>query len=111
MRYSMMFGGPATWAVKKIIIVNVVVFVLQKFSVLLNLSEVKIFGQIPIKVSIIDYYLGLNPDLITQKFMIWQFGTYMFLHGGILHILINMLMLYMFGNELERLWGSRRFVR
>ena len=33
----------------------------------------------------------------------------MFLHGGIFHILFNMLALWMFGVELERMWGSRFF--
>jgi membrane associated rhomboid family serine protease len=34
----------------------------------------------------------------------------MFLHGGPFHLLFNMLTLYMFGNELERHWGRRRFL-
>jgi len=107
-----MFGGPATWAVKKIIVANIIVFVLQKLSVLLGIGIIKLYdGQYPLNVPILEYFLGLNPDLITQKFMLWQFGTYMFLHGGVFHILINMLMLYMFGNELERLWGTRRFLK
>jgi len=93
-----MFGGPATPAVKSLIIVNVCVFFLQVVTKLL-------------RINILEAYFGLIPVRVTQEFMIWQFVTYMFLHGGILHILINMLMLYMFGNELERLWGTRRFVR
>ena len=94
----MMFGGPATWAVKKIIIVNVAVFV---FQIVANL----------LKSNVIELYFGLSPISVTQDFRIWQFVTYMFLHGSIFHILVNMLMLYMFGNELERLWGTRRFVK
>jgi membrane associated rhomboid family serine protease len=43
--------------------------------------------------------------------MIWQFVTYMFLHGNVMHILFNMLALYMFGNELERYWGRTRFIK
>jgi membrane associated rhomboid family serine protease len=93
-----MFGGPATWAVRKIIIANVIVFTLQVFAGLL-------------KINVIEAYFGLIPIRVTQEFMIWQFVTYMFLHGGVFHILINMLMLYMFGNELERLWGTRRFLK
>ncbi len=42
--------------------------------------------------------------------MLWQFVTYMFLHGGIFHIFFNMLTLFMFGNELERYWGTHRFL-
>ena len=108
----MMFGGPATWAVKRIIIANIVVFALQKLTDLLKIGVVKVYaGQYPIKVPVLEYFFGLNPDLVTHKFMIWQFASYMFLHGGILHILINMFVLYMFGNELERLWGTGRFIR
>ncbi len=33
----------------------------------------------------------------------------MFMHGGILHIFLNMFMLVMFGSLLERLWGPQRF--
>jgi len=95
--YSISFGGPVTRTVKLIIIANVAVFFLQVFTGLLGLGY-------------LERYFGLLPYSITHEFMVWQFATYMFLHGGIFHILFNMLMLYMFGNELERLWGSRRFL-
>ena len=35
----------------------------------------------------------------------------MFLHGGVIHILFNMLALWMFGTELERIWGTRFFLK
>src|SRR6185437_3246199 len=41
---------------------------------------------------------------------IWQVVTYSFLHGGLWHILINMLMLWMFGAQLEQDWGPGRFL-
>ena len=41
-------------------------------------------------------------------FMPWQIGTYAFLHGGLTHLAFNMFGLWMFGSELERLWGARR---
>ena len=41
---------------------------------------------------------------------IWQPFTYIFLHGGLWHLLINMLMLWMFGRELELVWGKKRFL-
>ncbi len=44
-------------------------------------------------------------------FLPWQVGTYSFLHGGIGHLFFNMLGLWMFGSELERLWGPRRFMQ
>lgn len=43
-------------------------------------------------------------------FMPWQLLTYAFLHGGLSHLVFNMFGLYMFGAELERVWGSRRFL-
>ena len=43
--------------------------------------------------------------------MIWQPVTYLFFHGGIWHVLINMFVLWMFGSELERLWGKNHFLK
>jgi len=42
---------------------------------------------------------------------VWQVVTYMFLHGNLAHIFFNMLALWMFGTELERMWGTPFFVR
>jgi membrane associated rhomboid family serine protease len=55
-------------------------------------------------------YLALRPVDVATRFMVWELVTYMFLHGGIFHILFNMLTLWMFGVELERMWGTRRFL-
>ena len=54
---------------------------------------------------------GLVPKLVWSEFMIWQPFTYIFFHGGVWHVLINMFVLWMFGSELERLWGKNRFLR
>jgi len=54
---------------------------------------------------------GLVPALVTQSFFLWQLVTYIFLHGGAFHILFNMLGLWMFGSDLERLWGFRKFTK
>ena len=43
------------------------------------------------------------------EFMPWQVVSYAFLHGDTLHLFFNMLGLWMFGAELEQLWGRRRF--
>jgi len=40
----------------------------------------------------------------------WQLVTYSFLHGGIAHIFFNMFALYMFGGDIERLFGTRFFL-
>jgi membrane associated rhomboid family serine protease len=55
--------------------------------------------------------LALVPAQVVQTFAIWQVVTYMFLHAGISHVLWNMLALWLFGIELERTWGTRRFLR
>jgi membrane associated rhomboid family serine protease len=82
--------------VKWLLISNVAVYLLQFF---LGLSG----------GGAIFSYLALRPVDVTHLF-VWQLVTYMFLHGGIFHILFNMLTLWMFGVELERLWGTRRFL-
>ncbi len=56
-------------------------------------------------------YLGLAPVTVFEEGWIWQPVTYMFLHGSLFHILFNMLALWMFGTELERLWGTRFFFK
>ncbi|MBK7472409.1 MAG: rhomboid family intramembrane serine protease, partial [Betaproteobacteria bacterium] len=43
-------------------------------------------------------------------FMPWQIVTYAFLHGSTTHLLFNMFGVYMFGSDLERVWGSRRYL-
>ncbi len=42
-------------------------------------------------------------------FMPWQVLTYAFLHGGLTHLVFNLFGIYMFGGDLERVWGARRF--
>ena len=88
------FGpGPLTFAVKWIIILNVVIFVITMFAS--NLLQ----------------YFGLIPALVLERGWLWQLGTYMFLHAGPMHILFNMLGVWMFGVELERRWGTNFFVK
>jgi len=85
--------GPLTPAVKILIGINVVAFFIQ--LVLPGLEGL----------------LGLQPVAVLEALRIWQPLTYMFLHGGISHILFNMLSLWMFGVELERMWGTAFFTR
>ncbi|MGH9373497.1 MAG: rhomboid family intramembrane serine protease [Vicinamibacterales bacterium] len=91
---SYSFGpGPITPAVKWLIIANVVMFVAT------------------IIYRPIIEYLGLIPQRVLEQQWIWQPVTYLFLHGGPVHILFNMLGIWMFGVELERLWGTRFFLK
>jgi membrane associated rhomboid family serine protease len=88
------FGpGPVTPVVKALIWANVSCFVLT--WILPDLVPV----------------LGLQPAAVFGRLRIWQPITYMFLHAGLFHILFNMLALWMFGVELERMWGQRFFVK
>lgn len=94
------FGPSLTPAVKWLIIVNAVVYFFQvaaqAFSPALARALVELCGLIPIAV--------------TRGLRIWQPFTYLFLHGSFLHILSNMFVLWMFGCDLERYWGRRRFL-
>jgi membrane associated rhomboid family serine protease len=92
--YSSYFPPGVKW----LLIANTAVFVVNFFAQLyLERDPFRIFGLMPAEV------LGLG--------FIWQPLTYMFLHGGFWHILINMLSLWMFGITLENDWGTKRFLQ
>lgn len=57
------------------------------------------------------YALGLVPALFWHKFFVWQLATYIFLHGGLFHLLFNLFALWIFGCEIERSMGSGRFIQ
>ncbi len=48
-------------------------------------------------------------DVAGIGFRVWQLVTYGFMHGGFMHIVLNMYALYMFGGLIERVMGARRF--
>jgi len=81
-----------------------------KWLLIANIAMFLPYYMIPALKEHLDL-LALAPELVVKHFAIWQLATYMFLHGGIGHILFNMLALWMFGVELERMWGSRFFVQ
>jgi len=54
-------------------------------------------------------FLALWP-VDSGAFMPWQVVTYAFLHGGLSHLVFNMFGLFMFGAELERVWGAKRLL-
>jgi membrane associated rhomboid family serine protease len=91
---SFSFGpGPVSTAIKALIGANVVMFVATLVLPALVVA------------------LGLVPSQVVFQLRVWQLLTYMFLHAGIFHILFNMLALWMFGAELERVWGTRYFLK
>jgi membrane associated rhomboid family serine protease len=51
-----------------------------------------------------------NGNIAGVGFRPWQLITYGFLHGSVMHILLNMYALYMFGGLIERVMGQRRFI-
>src|SRR5688572_26183296 len=91
-------GGGWTPAVKTLIIACAVAFVLQIFD--------RVAGN-----PFFTAKFGLRPADVTQQLYLWQLVTYIFLHGGFMHILFNMLGLFMFGSELELSWGTRQFTK
>jgi len=103
-QYRVSFGGPVTPAVRIIIIINVAVFLFE-----LIVAGAGGAGALD---SLFDW-VALTPATVFTKLFVWQLVTYMFLHSpfGIWHILFNMLILWMFGSDIERVWGTRRFVR
>ncbi len=86
--------------VKFLIIANVAIYLLDFFLSLIVKEPVFRF-------------LYLHPRAVVSHFAIWQLVSYMFLHslGSPMHIVFNMLALWMFGAPVEQTWGTSRFVR
>lgn len=97
-RVSFSFGGPATTAVKTLLIATVAVFFCQALS-----RRLFDFDLEPL--------LGLVPFFVFHKGFVWQIVTYLFFHAGLLHAAFNLLALWMFGCDLERMWGARFFAK
>ncbi|MDR2482332.1 MAG: rhomboid family intramembrane serine protease [Treponema sp.] len=57
----------------------------------------------------ISLYAALNPVAVMNGW-VWQPVTYMFAHGGVSHLLFNMLALFIFGSQVERRMGSKEFI-
>ncbi len=100
--YSMGIGGAMTPAVKALIIANAAVFAFQSFI------RIAGFGAVD---EILRTLFALQPILVYGRGFLWQLATYLFLHGDLSHILINMFMLWMFGVEMEKMWGARKFLK
>lgn len=81
--------------VKHLLIINVLMFLatitFERFHV--NLTD----------------FLGLH-FFKASDFRVYQFITYMFMHANFGHLFFNMFALWMFGNTLENIWGSQRFL-
>jgi membrane associated rhomboid family serine protease len=85
--------GRITEAVKHLIILNVILFVLTQLTPDLGIDR------------LLALYFPKNPN-----FGFWQFLTHMFMHGGFTHLLFNMYALWAFGTPLEQMWGRNKFL-
>lgn len=94
------YYNPFPPGVKWLLISNIAIFVLYFF--LVRVGAAGIFLD-----------LSLWPRAVLTFPAFWQLFTYMFLHdpGGFSHILFNMFALWMFGTDLERDWGTKRFLQ
>ncbi|MEW6443970.1 MAG: rhomboid family intramembrane serine protease [bacterium] len=90
-------GGSLTPAVKLLLILTAAAFFLQVISQRFGIYLETIFGLVPYRV--------------THRGFVWQPVSYLFLHGGLFHLGFNLLVLWMFGGELERVWGQRYFLK
>jgi membrane associated rhomboid family serine protease len=98
------FGGFQFFppVVKTLLIINVVVFILMMFFGPFHI------GEISLRI-IFDEIFGLMP--LGHGFYAWQLITYQFVHADFWHILFNMAFgLWMFGKEVEQIWGSKKFL-
>jgi membrane associated rhomboid family serine protease len=93
------FQRPVPRLIKILLIANVAVYVLQYLVW-------AIFG------GDLARFMGLSPVEAVEGFRVWQFLTYAYLHSldSPFHILVNLLMLWMFGSELCGYFGARRFL-
>lgn len=87
--------------IRFLLIANVVVFVAENLF-LAGLT----YGGTRLDTLMMQWF-ALMP--IDSGFLPWQLVSYQFMHGSIGHLFFNMLALWMFGMELEHLWGTRRF--
>ena len=94
------WGGMLTPAIRNIMIACAAVYFVQIVTRLLFPLEY---------TALFNHVFGLVPWYVTRRLFVWQLATYMFLHAGVWHLVLNMLFLYFFGMDLERAWGTRRF--
>tara|TARA_X000001036_G_scaffold361145_2_gene344334 strand:+ start:3862 stop:4713 length:852 start_codon:yes stop_codon:yes gene_type:complete len=90
-----------------LLIINIITFMLfgfiQSTNYTLYYTLFNQFSLIPKDI--------LMTSSITEKFQIWQCLTYLFMHGGLIHLFFNMLGLWFLGRDLENVWGKNNFIR
>lgn len=102
------FGGFSFFppVIKNLLIINAAIFFLQILGERLAVGNSLTLGDIIVK------YFALIPigTFTDASFYPWQLISYQFLHGGFGHIFWNMIILWMFGMEIENYWGSKKFL-
>ena len=87
-----------------LIIVNVAAFILQSASYL-KFPAASAHAPLPT-----DHLFALSLDGLKQDHYFWQLITFQFMHGGIVHLLLNCWMLYVFGRAVEEVLGARNLL-
>ncbi len=100
------FSQGITWMVQRLILLNVLVFAAQ---LLLYVFWGGRPTAPPPGSTMVTIWLEFHFPHFLQGW-VWQPITYMFLHGGLLHLFLNMLWLYVFGPDVERVLGTRQFL-
>ncbi len=90
-------SGLISPVIKKLIIINLAVFLVQAVLKFFGVNLSSLFGFVPY-------------DFI-RKLRVWQIVSYMFLHGGLFHVFWNLLALWMFGKDVEENMGSKNFLK
>ncbi|MFZ1290740.1 MAG: rhomboid family intramembrane serine protease [Melioribacteraceae bacterium] len=100
------FGGFSFFppVIKNILIINGIVFFIS------IIAQNIVIGGVLLDNLITKYFALIPFSNVYWNFMPWQLVTYQFLHGGFSHIFFNMLMLWMFGMEIENIMGSKKFL-
>lgn len=98
------FGGFSFFPpiIKNLLIINAAVFFLQ-----ILFEGMTFDGRSAYEIIISNF--ALMP-IGSGYFEVWQLITYQFMHGGFSHIFFNMFALWMFGAEIENIWGSKKFL-
>ena len=103
------FGGPLTPVVKALLWINGLVWLF------LFIGQGHVFSSGRLEglsvTAIAAEYLGLVPYAVIHDYAFWQPITYMFVHFTFWHLFWNMLGVWMFGGEIERVWGGKTFFR
>ena len=105
------FGGPLTPAVKALLIANGAAFAVQ-IIFYIGWSGPVVPGPAYKGLTPFEQLFALTPALVIEKLNVWQLLTHCFLHDveNLLHVAMNMFMLWMFGGDVERALGRSRFL-